>query len=150
MSMSYNLHPAPILKWLPRILAMIYIVFISLFALDVFGQNFSFMGLFMHLLPSIFLTICLLVAWRHELVGAVLFGSFAIAYFIVISFHFSWMNFSIIGLPLFVIGALFFLSRLAKIDIELVEVLDAAGDKTGAVLTKNTAQDRGVCYKKMD
>jgi len=138
------------LKWLPRILAIIYIAFISIFALDVFGANFSFVALFMHLLPTFFLTICLLVAWRHELIGAVLFGSFAIAYVIVIFFRFEWKVFLIIGLPLLAIGALFFVAALAKIEIELVEVLDAAGEKTGEVVTKETAQAQGLLYKKID
>jgi len=137
-------------RWLPRILAIIYIVFISFFALDVFGPDFSFLGLFMHLLPSIFLTICLLIAWRHELVGAVLFGSFGLAYLIVIRTHFSWTSFFVVGLPLFVISILFFFSRLAKIDIDMVELLDAAGNKTGVVLTKDTAKAQGFRYKQID
>jgi len=137
-------------KWLPRIWAMIYIVFISIFALDVFGADFSFVALFMHLLPSLFLTVCLLVAWRHELIGAILFCSFAITYVAVIFSRFEWTAFLIIVLPLLAISALFFVSALAKIKIELVAVLDATGKKTGEVATRETAEARGWRYKKVE
>lgn len=137
-------------KWLPRILAMAYIAFISLFALDVFRPGFSFGALLTYLLPSVLLTICLIIAWRRELVGSVLFSSFAIAYVVVIFFRFAWESFLIIGLPLFVISALFFVSALAKIKIELVEIVDESGDKTGEVMTRETAHAQGLRYKKID
>lgn len=138
------------LKWLPRILASIYIAFISIFALDVFGADFSVVALFMHLLPTFFLTICLLVAWRRELIGAVLFGSFAVAYVVVTFRRFEWLAFLIIGLPLLVIGVLFFFSALAKIKIELVEIVDANGRRTGEVLTAETAKTKNLRYTKID
>jgi hypothetical protein len=54
----------------PRILALVYIVFISLFALDVFGNGYGFWGtllaLFMHLIPSLILIAILVIAWRWK------------------------------------------------------------------------------------
>ena len=67
-----------ILFWTPRVLGILFILFISLFALDIFDMGLDFwdtvVGLFMHLLPSIAMTIALILAWRWEWIGAVLFA----------------------------------------------------------------------------
>ena len=59
-----------ILFWAPRIISILFILFLSLFALDVFGQGYGFwetvQALFMHLLPSLLLVAALLLAWRWE------------------------------------------------------------------------------------
>lgn len=53
------------------------IAFVSLFALDVFGEGLGFWEtlahLFMHLIPTFVLVIMLIVAWRWEWAGALLF-----------------------------------------------------------------------------
>ena len=134
------------LKWWPRVLAIIYIAFISVFALNVFGPNFSFGALFVHLLPSAFLTICLVIAWKRELIGSVLFGSFAIAYVVMNFFQLEWAVFLIVGSPPLAVGVLFFAAALAKVDVELVEALDENGRKTGEVLTRETASAQGLRY----
>ncbi len=55
------------LFWAPRIAGIPFILFLSLFALDIFGQGYSFwetiVGLFMHLIPSIILAIAVALAW---------------------------------------------------------------------------------------
>ena len=60
-------------RWIyltPRILAVVYIAFISLFSFDVFGNSYGFWGtlfaLFMHLIPSLILTAVLVVAWKWK------------------------------------------------------------------------------------
>ncbi|MFA5259216.1 MAG: hypothetical protein WC979_07375 [Candidatus Pacearchaeota archaeon] len=74
----------PWLYYSPRILTILFILFISLFALDVFGNNYTFLetvqGLFMHLIPSMILIVFLIIAWKHEWVGAVGFFLFALLY----------------------------------------------------------------------
>ena len=73
-----------ILFWTPRILGVLFVVFISLFALDVFGEGYGFwrtlLALLIHLIPSIILIIVLVLAWRWEWVGAVLFIGFGVWY----------------------------------------------------------------------
>ena len=63
------------LFWTPRILTILFILFISLFALDVFGNGYGFwetvLALFMHLIPSFVLIVVLIIAWRYDLVGAI-------------------------------------------------------------------------------
>jgi len=70
--------------WSPRILTIVFILFISMFALDVFGNNYTLwqtvQGLFMHLIPSMILTVFLIIAWKREWVGAVGFFLFALVY----------------------------------------------------------------------
>jgi hypothetical protein len=67
-----------VLFWGPRGLAILFILFISLFALDVFEMGLGFWGtlaaLFIHLIPSIAMTIGLALAWRREWVGAAVFA----------------------------------------------------------------------------
>ncbi|HSN49342.1 MAG TPA: hypothetical protein VLR29_11320 [Flavobacterium sp.] len=66
-----------IIHWTPRILCILSILFVSMFAADSFesentiGQNLA--SLFMHLLPSIILTVLLIVAWKWEFIGGVIF-----------------------------------------------------------------------------
>jgi signal transduction histidine kinase len=92
--------------WLPRILSVLFIAFISVFALDVFSEPQWFLALFMHLIPSYFLIVITIVAWKHEVLGGFLF---LIAGFALLLFtHFEAL---IIGIPVFIIGLLFLLTK---------------------------------------
>lgn len=93
-----------ILYWLPRILAILFIVFISLFALDVFQEKNWPLALLMHLFPSLILIILTIIAWKNELVGGILF---LLAGFLMTLFFHS----SIISVPVFFIGVLFLTKR---------------------------------------
>jgi len=91
-----------IVYWLPRILSILFIAFISVFALDVFSEPRWLLALFIHLIPGYFLVAITIVAWKHEILGGFLF---LIAGFALLIFtHFEAL---IIGIPAFVIGALF-------------------------------------------
>jgi len=77
-----------ILYWSPRIIGILTILFISMFAFDSFspgntlGQNL--LALLIHLLPSIGLLILLLVAWKWELIGGIIFTLAGIAWSIFV------------------------------------------------------------------
>ena len=64
--------------WTPRILSIIFILFLALFSLDVFEGNYGFWGivlaLFMHNIPTLIFAIIVYLTWKYELVGAILFG----------------------------------------------------------------------------
>lgn len=66
-----------ILYWTPRVLTILFTAFLALFALDVFGEDYTFwetlVALFMHLIPNFLLIILLVIAWKWERVGGVLF-----------------------------------------------------------------------------
>jgi hypothetical protein len=99
-----------ILFWTPRIAGILFILFISLFALDIFDEQLGFwgtiVGLFMHLIPSILLTIAIVIAWKREWFGALLFVGWAIWYVAFVR-GFPWSVYALIaGIPL-LIGLLF-------------------------------------------
>ena len=64
-----------LLRWTPRIGMIVFAVFLSLFALDIFGQGYTLwetvVGLTMHLIPTFALLAVLALAWRWPLVGGV-------------------------------------------------------------------------------
>jgi hypothetical protein len=72
------------LFWAPRVLAMVYIAFLSMFALDVFGEEHGFWrilgALSIHLIPSFVLIVGLILAWRWEWIGAALYAAAGVLY----------------------------------------------------------------------
>jgi hypothetical protein len=105
-----------ILFWAPRILGILFALFVSIFALDVFGAGYSFwntlIALFMHLIPVYLLLIGLAIAWRQEWVGAAVFIGFSVWYLIAFGGQFPWSVYLVMaGLP-FVIGVLFIFSHV--------------------------------------
>lgn len=93
--------------WLPRILAILFIAFISLFALDAFDSPQWFLALIMHLIPSFILVAITIVSWKHEMLGGCLFfGAGGILLYL--------SNFEslIVSVPAFVIGVLFLVTRI--------------------------------------
>jgi hypothetical protein len=106
------------LRLAPRILGILMAIFISLFAFDVFGEGSSFWealgALFVHLVPTYLVIIALVLAWRCEWMGAVVFIGLGIFYVV-----WSWGRFPLVvyfGIsgPLVVIGVLFLLSWLFR------------------------------------
>ncbi len=97
--------------WTPRALAIIFAVFISLFALDVFGGGRGFWptvaALLIHLIPTYLVLIALAVAWRWEWVGAVLFAGLGVWYIVMAWGQFVWVTYAMISGPVFFIGVLF-------------------------------------------
>ena len=68
-----------LLFWTPRILSILFLAFLSLFALDVFDEGLgvwkTLLALVIHLVPVFALILVLIVAWRWEWVGALLYGA---------------------------------------------------------------------------
>ncbi len=99
------------LYWSPRILMILFIGFISLFALDAFSGDSSYLqkvgAFFIHLIPSVALVILLIIAWQYEWVGAIAFLLLAIGYIIVAWAKFPVSVYFVISGPLFVISILF-------------------------------------------
>ncbi len=63
------------LYWAPRIISMIFIGFLFLMSLDVFGTGLNpwqtALAFFMHNLPALFLLIILITSWKYEIVGGI-------------------------------------------------------------------------------
>jgi len=66
-----------VLKWFARILAILTILFMMLFSLESFGGNESLgrqlLGFLIQNIPAFVLIISLIIAWKYEIAGGVLF-----------------------------------------------------------------------------
>jgi hypothetical protein len=106
------------LFWTPRILCILFILFVSLFALDVFEEGYTFwqtlLALVMHLIPTAIIVIVLVVSWHWEWVGGVLFSVFGALYLVMAWGRFPWIAYVMISGPLFVIGVLFLINWLYR------------------------------------
>jgi hypothetical protein len=73
--------------WLPRVLGILFALFVAIFALDVFGEGYGFWGtllaLFMHLIPVYLLSAALAIAWRWERAGALFFVALTLLYLVI-------------------------------------------------------------------
>ncbi len=116
-----------ILHWFPRILCIIAILFISLFALDAFEPGLTLgqqlLAFLMHLIPSFILLVILLVAWKWERIGGIIFILIGLVTSPMVFIHnyrmneSVWMSLGIIAmitLPFVLIGLLFVFSHLGK------------------------------------
>ena len=99
------------LFWTPRILCLLFAAFISLFALDVFGENRGFwntlLALLIHLIPTAILLVILAATWRWEWIGGLLFHALGIFYIVAFWGRFNWVAYVVLSGSLFVLGALF-------------------------------------------
>ena len=110
------------LYWTPRILSIIFICFLFLMSLDVFdlGLNFwqTVAAFFMHSLPALFLLIVLVISWKYEIVGGVVFILAGLVYIALITrnkFEWYYLSWAIqISGVAFVIGALFLMGWFKK------------------------------------
>ena len=104
--------------WTPRALCILFAVFLSLFALDVFSEDTGLweavLGLLIHLVPVYLVVIVLLVAWRWEWVGAVLFIGLAVFYLVQTWGREHWTTYLAIPGPLILIGVLFLLNWIYR------------------------------------
>jgi hypothetical protein len=99
------------LFWTPRVIGIALALFISVFALDVFDEHYRLpqllVALGMHLIPTALVVVALIVAWRWEWVGAVLFFGLGVAYIVSMWGRFSWDVYALIAGPAFLVGLLF-------------------------------------------
>jgi len=102
------------LFWTPRILCIVFALFLVIFALDVFDESHGFWGtamaLSMHLIPNLLLVVVLIVSWRREWIGAVLFSVLGALYIVWAWGRFDWSAYVLIAGPLFVLGFLFWIN----------------------------------------
>ena len=100
-----------VLYWTPRILMIVFILFISLFALDAFNGDNSLtskIGSFLiHMIPSVVLVILLLLSWKREWIGGIVFFLLGIFYIIIAWGKFPLVTYLSISGPLFLVALLF-------------------------------------------
>ena len=109
------------LFWTPRILCILFAVFVSMFAADVFGDGYGFwktvVAFLIHLVPTYIVIIALVVAWRREWIGAILFIGLAVFYLVWAWGRFTWITYLVMSGPLFLVGVLFLVNWLYRIEL---------------------------------
>ena len=116
-----------VLYWLPRIICIIGILFISMFSIDTLNSELTIwqqiLSLSMHLIPSFVLIFLLLLSWKRELIGGIIFMIIGLGFSPIIFIHNFKMNQSIwmslgvilvITIPFVIVGVLFIVSHYRK------------------------------------
>ena len=116
-----------VFHWLPRIICILAILFVSLFAADAFSPELTIwqqLGAFiMHLIPSFILIAFLIVAWKWEYIGGIIFIIIGLGLSPFVFVHNYKMNDSIwmslgiilsITIPFVIVGVLFMVSHFLK------------------------------------
>ena len=115
------------IHWSPRILCILPILFLSLFATDSFGPGLSgwqqVKTFMLHMIPSFILIFFLVFAWKRELAGGAIFVILGLGFLPFIYMMNYQMNHSaglsllvnlVVNMPLIVAGVLFILSHFLK------------------------------------
>jgi len=116
-----------VLHWLPRIICILAILFVSMFALDSFASGLTIWqqlaAFAMHLVPSFVLIVFLIVAWKWEFIGGIIFLTIGLAmspfifnmnYHRTNSIEVSLGIILMITFPFIVVGVLFIISHSFK------------------------------------
>ena len=98
-----------LLLWSPRVLGTLVCLFLSLFALDVFGEGQGFVealpAFAMHVAPMLGLLVIVGLSWRWEWIGGAVFTGMAAGYAYLAREHWTWIP--MISGPLLVVGVLY-------------------------------------------
>jgi hypothetical protein len=98
------------LYWLPRILGILFALFISIFALDAFCEGIppleAVIGFLIHLIPTYVKIAVLLIARKWGMVGGILFILAGVSYMVLMR-NLQWAAFLLIGGAPILIGILF-------------------------------------------
>ena len=116
-----------VLHWTPRIICILAILFLSMFAADSFAPDLTIwqqLGAFlMHLIPSFILLFFLFIAWNWELVGGIIFTVIGVVMSpVLFVFNYNknhsvlWSSVVIltITVPFIIVGLLFIFSHNKK------------------------------------
>ena len=107
--------------WTPRVICILFALFLVLFSFDVFEEGRSVgemaLGLLIHNIPTIALFITLYFAWRREWIGAVVFAGLGALYIVWAWGRFPFMTFALISGPLFLLALLFLLNWIYRAQI---------------------------------
>ncbi|MFN8256314.1 MAG: hypothetical protein U0W24_11525 [Bacteroidales bacterium] len=116
-----------IFHWLPRVLCICALLFVSLFSLDAFEPGLSLgkqiLGFIIHQVPVFALLALLIVAWKWEYIGGwifILLGSLLSIPVFMMNYNRTesvWIGFTVILMitfPFILVGILFIVSYLKK------------------------------------
>jgi len=113
--------------WIPRVLCMMAILFVSMFALDSFAPGLTVWeqigGFLIHLIPTYILLAALVVAWNREKIGGIILMVIGLGlspFVFTMNLHRTdsvWVALGIvlvINIPFVMVGALFIISNYLR------------------------------------
>jgi hypothetical protein len=110
--------------WTPRVASILFIIFLSLFSLDVISPELSLsqilLGLVIHNIPVFVLIVVLIISWKYEIVGGIAYIGAGLLYIgmTFIQAEIPWyiaLSWSMtIALPSIIIGILFMINWRKK------------------------------------
>jgi len=114
--------------WLPRIICILAILFVSIFAADAFAPGLTIWqqlrAFVIHLIPSFVLLAFLIVAWKWELIGGIILAVIGLVMSpFIFTLNYNRNHFSVgaslvdvlmITFPFIVVGILFIISHSLK------------------------------------
>jgi len=116
-----------LIHWVPRILVILAILFVSMFAMDSFSPERTFWqntaAFLMHLIPSFVLVALLIVAWKWEKIGGIILTIVGLVFSVFVFIlnlgrnHSVWISLSIVLMicfPFVIAGVLFIISSRKK------------------------------------
>ena len=106
-----------IVYWTPRVLAILFILFVSMFALDVFSEGYGLFkligALLIHLIPTFLLIPTLIISWKWGKIGGIIFVLLGILFIPMVKMREFSVYLVFAGIP-FLIGILFIIDSSLK------------------------------------
>ncbi|MBZ0178017.1 MAG: hypothetical protein K8F36_01910 [Melioribacteraceae bacterium] len=113
-----NTKISKVVYWSPRLLAVLFALFLSLFATDVFNQTGGFFSIaaafLIHLIPAFIILIVLIISWKREWIGAFIYVFLGFYYIFKTFDKFDYTTLAVISGPLFLMSILFFISWIVR------------------------------------
>jgi hypothetical protein len=113
--MSHGLRQ--VIHWTPRVLGVIFALFLALFSFDVFDMGLGpleALGAFLiHSLPTFGLLAAVALGWRRPLAGGLLFLGWGVFYVFAMGGG-DWIAYALIGALPALIGLLFIADHFAR------------------------------------
>lgn len=109
--------------WTPRILCILFAVLVSLFALDVFNNDYevgkTVLTFSIHLIPTFIILLILILSWRWEWIGGISFIALGIYYIYSSLERFQLSAYLLVSGPLFLIGVLFLINWFKHSELKI-------------------------------
>lgn len=108
------------LMWIPRVLSIVFVLFLSLFALDAFSGSAPFLeklgGFLIHLAPTFVLLAIVVLSWRYPVFGGVALIVAGAVFAFSFDTRMDPVAFLTISLPPIVVGAMFIIFHFVPRD----------------------------------
>ena len=101
-----------IFYWSPRIIGILFAIFLYSFVIEVFSKPFNFSNFLYSIIPGTFILILIFLFWKHEVVGGWLFIILSFVYlFFLIGRETLFVSSILLSVPIFFIGMLFLIDE---------------------------------------